>query len=76
MDAGNGKAETWLINFTKALRAQLPSGQYILTHAREYLPAHVITLADIPFSRRTLVHTYKICWWRLPQGSQRSRQSH
>ncbi|KIM90462.1 glycoside hydrolase family 18 protein [Piloderma croceum F 1598] len=33
MDAGDGKAEVWLITFTKALRQQLPQGQYILTHA-------------------------------------------
>ncbi|KAF8892264.1 glycoside hydrolase [Infundibulicybe gibba] len=32
-DAGNGKAETWLINFTKQLRTQLPQGTYLLTHA-------------------------------------------
>ncbi|EIW74227.1 glycoside hydrolase family 18 protein [Coniophora puteana RWD-64-598 SS2] len=30
---GDGSAETWLINFTKELRAKLPQGQYILTHA-------------------------------------------
>lgn len=28
-----GKAEAWLISFTKQLRVQLPAGQYILTHA-------------------------------------------
>ncbi|KAL0576272.1 hypothetical protein V5O48_005716 [Marasmius crinis-equi] len=32
-DAGDGKAEQWLINFTKQLRTQLPQGNYILTHA-------------------------------------------
>ncbi|PFH51774.1 glycoside hydrolase family 18 protein [Amanita thiersii Skay4041] len=32
-NAGNGNAEVWLISFTQALRAQLPQGQYILTHA-------------------------------------------
>jgi len=33
-DAFNaGTAEAWLITFTKALRAQLPSPQYIITHA-------------------------------------------
>ncbi|KAJ3504218.1 hypothetical protein NLJ89_g8052 [Agrocybe chaxingu] len=31
--AGDGKAETWLISFTKQLRTQLPQGTYILTHA-------------------------------------------
>lgn len=36
MDAGDGKAEQWLITFTTALRAELPQGDYILTHAREY----------------------------------------
>ncbi|KZT41907.1 glycoside hydrolase family 18 protein, partial [Sistotremastrum suecicum HHB10207 ss-3] len=33
INSGTGSAETWLITFTKALRAQLPSGQYIITHA-------------------------------------------
>lgn len=28
-----GTAEAWLVTFTQALRAQLPEGQYILTHA-------------------------------------------
>ena len=32
MDAGT--AEAWLITFTTELRAQLPSGDYIITHAR------------------------------------------
>ncbi|TFK53391.1 glycoside hydrolase [Heliocybe sulcata] len=32
-DAGDGSAENWLISFTTELRNQLPSGQYILTHA-------------------------------------------
>jgi chitinase len=36
INAGNGNAETWLISFTTQLRANLPSGQYIITHAREY----------------------------------------
>ena len=34
MNAGNGKAEQWLISFTQQLRNQLPAGQYIITHAR------------------------------------------
>ncbi|KAF9530434.1 glycoside hydrolase [Crepidotus variabilis] len=32
-DAADGRAENWLISFTKQLRTQLPQGQYILTHA-------------------------------------------
>jgi len=32
-DAGDGKAEAWLISFTKQLRVQLPQGTYLLTHA-------------------------------------------
>ncbi|KAI0794039.1 glycoside hydrolase family 18 protein [Fomes fomentarius] len=28
-----GTAENWLISFTKQLRSQLPSGEYIITHA-------------------------------------------
>jgi len=30
-DAGDGKAEAWLITFTKALRHSSRKGQYILT---------------------------------------------
>ncbi|KAG1869320.1 glycoside hydrolase family 18 protein [Suillus tomentosus] len=37
-DAGTGAAEQWLGNFTTQLRTQLPQGQYILTHAREFSP--------------------------------------
>ncbi|KAJ3912519.1 putative chitinase [Lentinula edodes] len=33
MNAQDGKAEQWLIDFTNALRTQLPQGKYILTHA-------------------------------------------
>ncbi|KAK2461307.1 hypothetical protein APHAL10511_006834 [Amanita phalloides] len=31
--AGNGKAENWLIAFTRRLRNRLPAGQYLITHA-------------------------------------------
>jgi hypothetical protein len=30
-----GTAEAWLITFTQALRSALPSGQYLITHARK-----------------------------------------
>ncbi|KAL5482438.1 hypothetical protein ACEPAI_9032 [Sanghuangporus weigelae] len=33
MGKEDGSAEEWLISFTKALREQLPQGQYVLTHA-------------------------------------------
>ncbi|KAG1770689.1 glycoside hydrolase family 18 protein [Suillus occidentalis] len=33
MNAMNGSAETWLTTFTQVLRASLPQGQFILTHA-------------------------------------------
>ncbi|KII93375.1 carbohydrate-binding module family 5 protein [Plicaturopsis crispa FD-325 SS-3] len=33
IDAGDGKAEAWLVSFTTQLRSSLPQGQYILTHA-------------------------------------------
>lgn len=36
MDAGT--AEAWLISFTTQLRAQLPAGNFIITHARTYHP--------------------------------------
>ncbi|VDC05090.1 unnamed protein product [Peniophora sp. CBMAI 1063] len=32
-DATTGAAEAWLESFTRQLRSQLPSGQYIITHA-------------------------------------------
>ncbi|KAF9038438.1 glycoside hydrolase [Panaeolus papilionaceus] len=31
--AGDGKAEAWLISFTKQLRIKLPQGKYLLSHA-------------------------------------------
>lgn len=34
MNLQNGAAEQWIIDFTKALRAELPQGQYLITHAR------------------------------------------
>ncbi|KAI6164652.1 glycoside hydrolase family 18 protein [Pisolithus thermaeus] len=33
VNAQDGSAENWLTTFTQALRAQLPEGQYIITHA-------------------------------------------
>jgi len=33
INSGTGSAETWLVTFTNALRAKLPSGQFIITHA-------------------------------------------
>lgn len=33
INAADGKAEQWLITFTQTLRAALPAGQYIITHA-------------------------------------------
>ncbi|KAJ7116028.1 glycoside hydrolase [Mycena epipterygia] len=33
IDAGDGKGEAWIISFTKQLRARLPQGQYVITHA-------------------------------------------
>lgn len=35
MNAKDGKAEEWVITFTKALREKLPQGKYTLTHARK-----------------------------------------
>lgn len=44
-------AETWLITFTSALRAQLPAGQFIISHARESTPSIGLLNADrkLPF---------------------------
>ncbi|KAF8588808.1 glycoside hydrolase family 18 protein [Ramaria rubella] len=33
INAGDGSGEAWIISFTKQLRAQLPQGEFILTHA-------------------------------------------
>jgi chitinase len=33
MNKQDGSAEKWLVDFTKALRAKLPSPKYIITHA-------------------------------------------
>ncbi|KAF8735396.1 hypothetical protein AX14_002147 [Amanita brunnescens Koide BX004] len=32
-EKGDGSAENWLITFTQTLRARLPAGQYLITHA-------------------------------------------
>ena len=34
IDSHNGRAENWLITFTKTLRNALPAGSYLITHAR------------------------------------------
>lgn len=34
-NAGDGSAEKWLSTFTTALRAALPAGDFIITHARK-----------------------------------------
>ena len=47
MNAGNGKAEQWLISFTKQLRKQLPAGQYIITHARSYPHSSTVCQIDV-----------------------------
>ena len=44
MNAQDGSAENWLTTFTKALRAQLPQGQYILTHARKVFSSKKIRI--------------------------------
>ena len=36
MDKGDGSAEAWIATFTRQLRSQLPAGQFILSHAREF----------------------------------------
>ncbi|KAF4593875.1 hypothetical protein EYR40_008670 [Pleurotus pulmonarius] len=33
VNAGDGKAEAWIVSFTRQLRTQLPQGTFILTHA-------------------------------------------
>ena len=33
----------WLVEFTKRLRTHLPSGKYILTHARKIFDGYFIT---------------------------------
>ncbi|KAF8588809.1 glycoside hydrolase family 18 protein [Ramaria rubella] len=33
INLGDGSGESWIINFTKQLRTQLPQGDYILTHS-------------------------------------------
>jgi len=67
MNAGTGAAEQWLITFTQVLRAALPSGQYIITHARTLIS--VITklrLTEMTLnSGRSLVQCSKISGGRL-----------
>jgi GH18 family chitinase len=37
MNKGDGKAEQWVITLTKTLRSKLPSGKYLISHARKCL---------------------------------------
>lgn len=62
MNAQDGSAENWLATFTQALRAQLPRGQYIITHARKsehrrhnLLPSRLLQHTDENNSCRSLV---------------------
>lgn len=43
-NGGTTEAVDWLVAFTKELRAQLPAGDYIITHARVYLLSHTQAL--------------------------------
>ena len=73
MNAGDGKAEQWLISFTQQLRTQLPSGQYLLTHARKYwyLSAIAACLIICVFSsRRSMVcHCFFLIFRGNPEFS-------
>lgn len=74
-----GKAEQWLISFTKQLRSKLPAGKYIITHARTCLTSTIApaSLSDplLPGSCRPLVLSWQqVDWRRLPPGQQGSRQ--
>ena len=62
IDAADGVAEQWLIDFTHTLRAALPASNYIITHARQsclfHLHFHLFGLIVSSFSRRSLVLAY------------------
>jgi hypothetical protein len=59
MNRGDGSAENWLITFTTELRKLLPSGQYLITHARksdDHVSVATAELMGIPlYSGRPLV---------------------
>jgi chitinase len=48
INKGDGSAENWLITFTTQLRANLPAGQYIITHAREFYNIAIYSTEDKP----------------------------
>ncbi|KAJ7334138.1 glycoside hydrolase family 18 protein [Mycena albidolilacea] len=48
-DAGDGKAEAWLISFTTQLRTLLPQGTYILTHALHAAVGNLIDWYNVQF---------------------------
>ena len=67
INAQDGKAEQWLITFTKTLRQQLPQGKYILTHARK---RHVRSpllcrRLSVSISGGALVHGIIVQKWRV-----------
>lgn len=43
-DGSSGSAVTWIESFTRQLRVNLPQGQYLLTHAREFIDTVSITI--------------------------------
>ncbi|CAO3658517.1 unnamed protein product [Umbelopsis ramanniana] len=53
MDAGTG--EQWLITFQNALRAELPSGDYLISHAPQ-APYFIINTAQYPNGAYQAVH--------------------
>ncbi|KAG2108451.1 glycoside hydrolase family 18 protein [Suillus discolor] len=65
MDAENGSAENWLTTFTTALRARLPQGQYILTHAHSTRFLTCISCCSMVFHtirQRCLFDGPSECW--------------
>ncbi|KAJ7446690.1 glycoside hydrolase family 18 protein [Mycena latifolia] len=60
-DAGDGKAEAWLISFTTQLRTILPQGTYIITHARGYLKVHSSVGSLIDWYNVQGVNEYTTC---------------
>jgi hypothetical protein len=53
MDGGTG--EQWLITFQNALRAELPSGQYLISHAPQ-APYFIVNKAQYPNGAYQTVH--------------------
>ena len=75
MDKRDGSAENWLIEFTRALRAALPAGQYIVTHAPVgpwFSPAFPAGYTEVHKQVGSLIDWYNVQFYNQGTNPQNS----